>query len=121
MIFLALPFVFVTFVIQFPAGLLVYWITTNLLDDRAAADHPEAPRAAAATDCRRARSRTEPVRRLAGRRRRPRSRAGERAEAVVARRSKEPRRAGGSEPKGRPASPPPAPPRKKKKRSGRRR
>ncbi len=30
LIFLALPFVFVTFVIQFPAGLLVYWITTNL-------------------------------------------------------------------------------------------
>src|SRR3954454_1754141 len=29
MIFLALPFVFVTFVIRFPAGLLVYWITTN--------------------------------------------------------------------------------------------
>jgi YidC/Oxa1 family membrane protein insertase len=29
MIFIALPFVFVTFVIQFPAGLLVYWITTN--------------------------------------------------------------------------------------------
>ena len=30
MIFLALPFVFVLFVINFPAGLLVYWITTNL-------------------------------------------------------------------------------------------
>ncbi len=30
MIFLALPFVFVTFVIRFPAGLLVYWITTNI-------------------------------------------------------------------------------------------
>ena len=30
MIFLALPFVFVVFVISFPAGLLVYWITTNL-------------------------------------------------------------------------------------------
>jgi YidC/Oxa1 family membrane protein insertase len=30
MIFLALPFVFVAFVINFPAGLLVYWITTNL-------------------------------------------------------------------------------------------
>ena len=30
MIFLALPFVFVIFVINFPAGLLVYWITTNL-------------------------------------------------------------------------------------------
>src|SRR4051812_20707271 len=29
MIFLALPFLFVTFVIRFPAGLLVYWITTN--------------------------------------------------------------------------------------------
>ena len=30
MIFLALPFFFVLFVIQFPAGLLVYWITTNV-------------------------------------------------------------------------------------------
>ena len=30
MIFLALPFVFVIFIINFPAGLLVYWITTNL-------------------------------------------------------------------------------------------
>ena len=29
MIFLALPFVFVIFIINFPAGLLVYWITTN--------------------------------------------------------------------------------------------
>jgi YidC/Oxa1 family membrane protein insertase len=28
-IFLALPFVFVIFIISFPAGLLVYWITTN--------------------------------------------------------------------------------------------
>ena len=30
MIFLALPFIFIPFVISFPAGLLVYWITTNL-------------------------------------------------------------------------------------------
>src|SRR3954452_6326973 len=30
MIFLALPFFFVLFVWQFPAGLLVYWITTNV-------------------------------------------------------------------------------------------
>jgi YidC/Oxa1 family membrane protein insertase len=30
MIFLALPFVFVPFILNFPAGLLVYWITTNL-------------------------------------------------------------------------------------------
>jgi YidC/Oxa1 family membrane protein insertase len=29
-IFLALPFLFVAFIWQFPAGLLVYWITTNL-------------------------------------------------------------------------------------------
>jgi YidC/Oxa1 family membrane protein insertase len=30
MIFMALPFFFVPFIIRFPAGLLVYWITTNL-------------------------------------------------------------------------------------------
>ena len=30
MIFMALPFIFVPFIINFPAGLLVYWITTNL-------------------------------------------------------------------------------------------
>src|SRR3954471_24995925 len=30
MIFLALPFIFIPFIIGFPAGLLVYWITTNL-------------------------------------------------------------------------------------------
>ena len=30
MIFLALPFLFVAFIWQFPAGLLLYWITTNL-------------------------------------------------------------------------------------------
>jgi YidC/Oxa1 family membrane protein insertase len=30
MIFLALPFVFIPVIINFPAGLLVYWITTNL-------------------------------------------------------------------------------------------
>ncbi len=30
LIFMALPFFFVLFVWQFPAGLLVYWITTNL-------------------------------------------------------------------------------------------
>jgi YidC/Oxa1 family membrane protein insertase len=30
MIMTALPFIFVPFIIQFPSGLLVYWITTNL-------------------------------------------------------------------------------------------
>ncbi len=29
-IFLALPFVFVFFIIQFPTGLMLYWVTTNL-------------------------------------------------------------------------------------------
>jgi len=29
-IFLALPFVFVLFILNFPAGLIVYWITTNV-------------------------------------------------------------------------------------------
>src|ERR671930_445563 len=29
LIFMALPFIFVPFIINFPAGLLVYWITTN--------------------------------------------------------------------------------------------
>jgi YidC/Oxa1 family membrane protein insertase len=29
-IFMALPFVFIPFILSFPAGLLVYWITTNL-------------------------------------------------------------------------------------------
>jgi YidC/Oxa1 family membrane protein insertase len=29
-IMIALPFLFVTFIIRFPAGLIVYWITTNL-------------------------------------------------------------------------------------------
>jgi YidC/Oxa1 family membrane protein insertase len=29
-IFLVLPFIFVPFILNFPAGLLVYWITTNL-------------------------------------------------------------------------------------------
>jgi YidC/Oxa1 family membrane protein insertase len=30
MIFMALPFFFVPFIIRFPSGLIVYWITTNL-------------------------------------------------------------------------------------------
>ncbi|MBA2636674.1 MAG: membrane protein insertase YidC [Solirubrobacterales bacterium] len=30
LIFLALPFVFIPFILNFPSGLLVYWITTNL-------------------------------------------------------------------------------------------
>ena len=36
-----LPLIFVPFVISFPAGLIVYWITTNCLDDRPAVHDPE--------------------------------------------------------------------------------
>ena len=40
-IMFALPFVFVIFIINFEAGLILYWITTNV-DDRAAAAREEA-------------------------------------------------------------------------------
>ena len=33
-IMFALPFVFVIFIINFEAGLILYWITTNIVDDR---------------------------------------------------------------------------------------
>jgi YidC/Oxa1 family membrane protein insertase len=110
MIMLALPFVFVIFVIQFPAGLLVYWITTNLWTIAQQAivrkrlgplRPPESPQAAVAQaeadDRQREREKTKTKdkdRELVG---------------------------SGSRAQGRPAGPPPAPPRKKKKRSGRRR
>jgi YidC/Oxa1 family membrane protein insertase len=115
MIFLALPFVFVIFIINFPAGLLVYWITTNLwtivqqaiIRKRLGPMRPpgqesgmglgELLRGGAASPA------TNPSS--------DRSRAKDR-ELVGT---------GGKQPKGRPSGPPPAPPRRKKKRSGRRR
>ena len=115
-IFLALPFVFVTFVIQFPAGLLVYWITTNLwtivqqliIKKRLG---PLRPKLAEGE---------EPPSLFGGltgggsksSANGPKSSSGQaKAKAAV----------GGAEPKGRPSKPPPTSPRKKKKRSGRRR
>jgi YidC/Oxa1 family membrane protein insertase len=114
-IFMALPFVFVTFVIQFPAGLLVYWITTNLW-----------------TIVQQAiiRKRLGPLR--------PPTPEGEKEPSLfdsfrtataggagdgksVSTKVKGPSKPSGNEPKGRPAGPPPSSPRKKKKRSGRRR
>jgi YidC/Oxa1 family membrane protein insertase len=108
MIMLALPFVFVIFVIRFPAGLLLYWITTNIWTIAQQAivrkrlgplRPPETPQAAIAQ-----------------------------AEAEERERERQPRKTKdrelvGTSPRsqGRPAGPPPAPPRKKKKRSGRRR
>src|SRR4051794_36156627 len=128
MIFLALPFLFVTFVIRFPAGLLVYWITTNcwtivqqlIIKKRlgpmrpALAEGEEPPPSpfsglfgggASAGDG------GAPAKT-------PKSPKGPSAQS----RSKEPAAVSTSnEPKGRPSTRPPAPPRKKKKRSGRRR
>jgi YidC/Oxa1 family membrane protein insertase len=122
MIFLALPFVFVIFVINFPAGLLVYWITTNLWTIVQQAI---------------VRKRIGPLR--------PPSADGEGGPMSIMDRmlhrgsaqpppSSSPIRApvpavnpsggnskGNSAPKSRPAAPPPRSPRKKKKRSGRRR
>jgi len=115
MIFIALPFFFVLFVINFPAGLLVYWITTNLwtivqqaiVRKRLGPLRPPGQEsglglgdllrgggATAAADG--GKSNAAP---------KPRARANGAA----------------AEPAARPAAPPPAPPRKKKKRSGRRR
>jgi YidC/Oxa1 family membrane protein insertase len=112
-IFMALPFVFVPFIINFPAGLLVYWITTNLgtivqgliikrsLGPMPKPD-PDSKGLFGALSG--ARAATEPAD--------GRSKAATKTTAKVG---------GGDEPRGRPSSRPPAPPRKKKKRSGRRR
>jgi YidC/Oxa1 family membrane protein insertase len=101
---LLLPFVFVFFLFKFPAGLLVYWITTNLwtigqqLVIRRVVGPPPTPPAKAAkggggSDNGKAQTASAP--------------------------KSEPALAGVSSSAA--ASPPPRPPRKKKKRSGRRR
>src|SRR5215216_4536560 len=107
MIFLALPFFFVVFIINFPAGLLVYWITTNLWTIVQQAI----------------------IRKRLGPMRPPGQdggmglgellRGGAGGSSDDKPRRKEPELVG--VPKGKPSGPPPAPPRRKKKRSGRRR
>jgi YidC/Oxa1 family membrane protein insertase len=109
LIFLALPFVFVVFVINFPAGLLVYWITTNLwtivqqaiIRKRLGPMRPPGQEGMGLGDLLRGGSSAP-----AG--------GGKPAPAVAG-------GGDGNPPKGRPSGPPPAPPRRKKKRSGRRR
>jgi YidC/Oxa1 family membrane protein insertase len=107
MIFLALPFFFVIFIINFPAGLLVYWITTNLwtivqqaiIRKRLGPMRPPGQEGMGLGELFKGGGGGGP---------------GPPAPAT----------AGGSDgnpPKGRPSGPPPAPPRRKKKRSGRRR
>jgi YidC/Oxa1 family membrane protein insertase len=126
MIFLALPFVFVIFIINFPAGLLVYWITTNfwtivqqmIVRKRLGPMRPMTPDG-------------EPppmsiMDRMLHRGSIPKPSEDERAPAASRERDKVASGSGagsgsGSTPKRRPSSPPPPSPRKKKKRSGRRR
>jgi YidC/Oxa1 family membrane protein insertase len=118
MIFVALPFVFVTFVVRFPAGLLVYWITTNtwtivqqaiirkrLGPLRPAPQPGDAPSGGLLASLG-----------LGGGDDSGGRSAGPKAKAAPALET-----AGGREPKGRAPGPPPAPPKRKKKRSGRRR
>ncbi len=112
-IFLALPFVFVIFVINFPAGLLVYWITTNfwtivqqsIVRKRLGPMRPpseDAPMSIMDRMLHRGGSPHAPAAASA-----PSSSGEGNSEAP--------------KPKSRPAAPPPPSPRKKKKRSGRRR
>jgi YidC/Oxa1 family membrane protein insertase len=102
---LALPFVFVVFVVNFQAGLIVYWITTNIwtigqqLLVRKLFPKPEPAGAGRSSD---------------GREQRPPARAKAARASVAANPS-------GTDNGGRQRPAPPPAPRKKKKRSGRRR
>jgi YidC/Oxa1 family membrane protein insertase len=119
MIFLALPFFFVLFVWQFPAGLLVYWITTNLwtivqqaiVRKRLGPLRPPGSEQEGLGDM---------LKRLRGEDREDDDGDGKGPKGPKPRATTKPAVAG-NEPKGRPSGPPPAPPRRKKKRSGRRR
>jgi YidC/Oxa1 family membrane protein insertase len=112
LIFLALPFVFVIFIISFPAGLLVYWITTNLwtivqqaiIRKRLGPMRPPGQEGMGLGDLLRGGTSPAPAAAGGGGGSGGRSGGGDR-----------------NPPKGRPSGPPPAPPRRKKKRSGRRR
>jgi YidC/Oxa1 family membrane protein insertase len=110
LLIMGLPFFFVPFIINFPAGLLVYWITTNLWTVgqgfvvRKLAPHPSTQEAAAAGAAGVGGGLPGAARAAApDRRRRPQDRDEDGASAE------------------KPRAAPPPPPRKKKKRSGRRR
>jgi YidC/Oxa1 family membrane protein insertase len=119
MIFLALPFFFVIFIINFPAGLLLYWITTNLwtilqqaiIRKRLGPIRPPGQETGMGLgDLLRGGGGATPTPAAAG------SGGGGRGGGGGGGRG-----SGANPPKGRPSGPPPAPPRRKKKRSGRRR
>ena len=114
MIFLALPFIFVTFVIQFPAGLLVYWITTNVwtIVQQAIIKKRLGPLRPPPAPGEKQPGLFDSLRTATGA-----TDSNDKAPTKAPAKAK----VGGGEPKGRPSGPPPAPPRRKKKRSGRRR
>jgi YidC/Oxa1 family membrane protein insertase len=116
MIFLALPFFFVLFVWQFPSGLLVYWITTNLwtIVQQAIVRKRLGPLRAPGTE---QEGLGDMLKRLRG------DDDGDDDKGSKDKKSRATAKpaVAGNEPKGRPSGPPPAPPRRKKKRSGRRR
>ena len=125
---LLLPLVFVVILYRYPAGLLVYWITTNLwtigqqyLIKRAMGPPPAPAEAKGSPNGKSTRS-LKPA--LAGAgvvgSASARSASGSAAARALAR-GRRARRPRPSASRCKPAAPPPRPPRKKKKRSGRRR
>jgi YidC/Oxa1 family membrane protein insertase len=130
-LFLALPFVFVIFVINFPAGLLVYWITTNLwtIVQQAIVRKRLGPMRPATADGegppmsimdRMLHGRSSPTNppTATGP---PAATNGQSTDGKATNGKQGAAAATAPKPKGRPAAPPPPSPRKKKKRSGRRR
>jgi len=117
-IFLALPFVFVLFILNFPTGLIVYWITTNLwtvgqqLLVKKIFPKPEPIDSSAEPDSKPARGKP-----AAGRALNEQAGGADGANGGGKRAKKAPVAAGN----GGPAKAPPPSPRKKKKKSGRRR
>jgi YidC/Oxa1 family membrane protein insertase len=113
MIFMALPFIFVIFVINFPAGLLVYWITTNCwtIVQQAIIKKRLGP----------LRPPPAPGEKQPGLFDSLRAATGADSDDKAPTKKPQAKAKVGAEPKGRPSGPPPAPPRRKKKRSGRRR
>jgi len=121
-IMLALPFVFAPIIISFPAGLVVYWITTNLwtvlqqLAVKKFMPTPAKPEAAAAE------TGDRPAGRKATANGRPADDADAKAGSANGNRATRPKAGvGANAANGGPRKPPPPSPRKKKKRSGRRR
>ncbi len=116
-IFLALPFVFVLFIINFPTGLIVYWITTNVwtvgqqLAVRKLFPKPEPHEVPEEEGVKPARGKPSPQPALVGGTSDDGKSAGRKAKAG----------SGGTTGNGGPRKPPPPSPRKRKKRSGRRR